>query len=133
MAMFFIKIIQFMFQDINVDLSGSYYPHPDNKHLDIKGCDFDVKFCTTCKFFRPPRVIHCSVCNMCVERFDHHCPWVSNCVGKRNYRYFFMFLIFTTLLGIYGMSVSAACIGLSKFRFRPRYLRKTVKSHQFMC
>ncbi|CAL9047679.1 protein S-acyltransferase 24 [Musa acuminata AAA Group] len=51
------------------------------------------QLCATCKIVRPVRAKHCSTCDRCVEQFDHHCPWVSNCIGKRNKWDFFMFLI----------------------------------------
>ncbi|XP_006815740.1 palmitoyltransferase ZDHHC5-like [Saccoglossus kowalevskii] len=70
---------------------------PLYKTVEIQGIQVRMKWCTTCNFYRPPRCSHCSVCNNCIERFDHHCPWVNNCVGKRNYRYFFQFLLSLTV------------------------------------
>lgn len=32
-------------------------------------------------------------CNKCVENYDHHCSWLNNCIGKRNYKPFFRLLI----------------------------------------
>lgn len=57
----------------------------------------DIKYCRTCKIWRPPRSYHCSTCNVCIQTHDHHCIWVNNCVGQRNYRYFIAFLIATVI------------------------------------
>lgn len=52
-----------------------------------------VLLCPDCEVIRTSRSRHCSICNKCVERFDHHCPWVNNCVGTKNHHYFLMFLM----------------------------------------
>jgi len=59
-------------------------------------------FCTTCLHRKPLRCKHCKFCNKCCMNFDHHCPWVDNCIGtpaggRGSHYYFVMFLIVSNI------------------------------------
>ncbi|CAD8063048.1 unnamed protein product [Paramecium sonneborni] len=58
------------------------------------------KTCKFCQHIKPMRCHHCSQCNKCILRMDHHQPWVNNCIGQNNYKYFFCLVFYATLTTI---------------------------------
>lgn len=52
------------------------------------------RFCQKCSMHKPDRCHHCRVCNSCILRMDHHCPWIANCVGFKNHKFFFLLVFY---------------------------------------
>lgn len=55
------------------------------------------KICRKCKIEKPERAHHCSTCNRCIKKMDHHCGWIGICINNDNLGYFLRFLFFTSL------------------------------------
>lgn len=67
--------------------------------------------CPDCLVIRTPESRHCSVCNKCVDRFDHHCPWINNCVGVRNHNFFLVYIYSQFTLLIVVLFTTLWCSG----------------------
>uniref|UniRef100_A0A336KVI2 Palmitoyltransferase n=1 Tax=Culicoides sonorensis TaxID=179676 RepID=A0A336KVI2_CULSO len=59
--------------------------------------------CPKCCSIKPDRAHHCSVCQRCVRKMDHHCPWVNNCVGENNQKYFVLFTFYIAVISIHAI------------------------------
>lgn len=95
--------------DLNSAENGSELP-PDflsRRSVTLKR-DGRFRLCRTCRVWKPDRTHHCSSCNRCVLKMDHHCPWIPGCVGFNNQRYFVQFLMWATVYA-YAILTITSC------------------------
>ncbi|CAD8068462.1 unnamed protein product [Paramecium sonneborni] len=65
------------------------------------------RYCLICHIFKPERCHHCSTCQRCVLNMDHHCPWIGNCVGYQNRKFFILFLLYINLSVLFGIAITS--------------------------
>ena len=71
---------------------GKVPPVPSNRLYPLYK-SFPLKsICPFCRIQRPARAYHCPACSRCIHKYDHHCPWIRNCVGGRTLGLFYLFL-----------------------------------------
>lgn len=76
---------------IDTSIAGVILKPQENWHL-----------CSVCESLVPPRSYHCDTCDTCVLRRDHHCVFSGCCIGLKNYRYFFYFMLYMFVATVYS-------------------------------
>ncbi|KAF9913434.1 palmitoyltransferase for Vac8p [Lobosporangium transversale] len=69
--------------------------------LSIAKRDGRPRWCDICKIVKPDRCHHCSECDKCVLRMDHHCPWVRGCIGYNNHKFFYLFIFYASVISVF--------------------------------
>ena len=77
-----------------VVINPGYLQNKEVEFLKLLETFDSSSLCPECETIRTNRSRHCIICHQCVDRYDHHCPWINNCVGVRNHNIFIVYLIF---------------------------------------
>ena len=64
---------------------GRAFGIPKNDYYYCEYCGFYLKKCSYGS--------HCEICQICIEKHDHHCVWTGHCIGKNNKISFYIFVV----------------------------------------
>ena len=59
----------------------AFFTNPGEVPSNTEEIKIVTSICKKCMHPKPPRTHHCSVCDKCVLKMDHHCPWINGCIG----------------------------------------------------
>ena len=72
----------------------SYKQHiKNNKKNLLRMYDNSSNICIKCIRIKKSKTIHCAVCNLCIDDWDHHCFWLNACITTKNKKKIVIFLI----------------------------------------
>ena len=121
---FFIVVLIFFF--LVCFFNPGYYPqqrYEDQKKnmltlLTLMQKREPFQICMDCQIVKPPRSRHCDICKRCVAIYDHHCPWINNCVGQGNHR------LFLTYISLTWINLLIVLIGCARYFAMPYNQKK---------
>lgn len=95
----------------------------DNSESD-EGDHHHPNVCQTCHKYVHPRTFHCTICQACVERHDHHSYWLDCCIGDKNHLYYFVGLLAANCALFFGadIALTAVCHPLLLFKIVGIYI-----------
>ena len=69
--------------------------------------DGTVRICRKSKpaMYKPDRAHYCRVMQRCVLKMDHFCPWLNNCIGFYNHKFFVLFVAYMALITVFMVFV----------------------------
>jgi hypothetical protein len=102
----FIYLFYFIFYTLTFLLNPGYPRNTVGRRIGKPRNEY--YFCEFCEFwiYKNSLTSHCFDCNICIEGYDHHCPWTGHCIGKKNLIFFYCFLVGS--FGIIGYLIFAA-------------------------
>ena len=76
---------------------GSIPPTPEWEKDNVSKKQEGLRFCSREKKYKPDRTHYCSAIGRNVLKMDHYCPWLANCVGYFNHKFFLLFIVYASI------------------------------------
>jgi hypothetical protein len=76
---------------------GSIPPTPEWEKDNLEKKREGLRFCSREKKYKPERTHYCSAIGRNVLKMDHYCPWLANCVGFFNHKFFMLFIMYASV------------------------------------